>query len=211
VPEVPILRGVLHAIFCPVALVAGGVLAWLAPTPRAALALFIMSSGFAVIFGTSTIYHRVKWWSPRSRRIARQMDHSMIFVGMATTYTAVWLIALDGKIADAVLVYAWLAAVVGVLSKVWFLDVAPSRHWLSYMGFGLVALVVVPSLWQTMGATAVGLMLLGGVVFALGGVAYATGRPNPHPRWFGHHEVFHVGTVIGCALYLGALAQFALR
>jgi hemolysin III len=62
-----------------------------------------------------------------------------------------------------------------------------------------------------MGAQGVGLMLLGSVIIALGGVAYVKGGPNPHPRWFGHHEVFHTGTVIGCALYLGALAQFALR
>ena len=210
-PEVPILRGVLHAIFCPVALIAGGVLAWLAPTPRAALALFIMSSGFAVIFGTSTIYHRVKWWSPRSRRLARQADHSMIFIGMATSYTAVWLVALDGWISDAVLVYAWIAATIGVISKVWFLDVAPSKHWLSYMGVGLVGLVVIPSMWETMGAQGVGLMLLGSVIIALGGVAYVKGGPNPVPGWFGHHEVFHVGTIVGCALYLGALANFALR
>src|SRR5690349_24805585 len=80
--SVPLLRGVLHAVFCPVALVAGGVLAWLAPDARAALALVVMSSGFAAIFGTSGLYHRVKW-SPIARRRARQADHSMIFVGMA--------------------------------------------------------------------------------------------------------------------------------
>lgn len=209
--DIPLLRGVLHAVFCPVAMICGGVLAWLAPTPRAALALLVMSMGFAAIFGTSSIYHRVRWWSPRARRLARQADHSMIFVGMATTYTAIWLIALDGWISDAVLVYAWIAATVGVLTKIWFLDVAPSKHWLSYTGVGLVGLVVIPSLWETMGATSVGLMLLGGVVFAIAGGVYALQRPNPIPRWFGHHEIFHVGTVIGCALFLGALANFALQ
>lgn len=204
------LRGLLHAVFCPVALVAGGLLAWLAPTPRAALALLIMSMGFAAIFGTSGLYHRVKW-SPVAKRRARQADHSMIFLGMATSYTAIWLIALDGWISDAVLVYAWIAAAVGVLSKLWFLDMSPSRHWISYCGVGLVALVVIPSLWDTMGATGVGLMLAGGVVFAVGGAIYAIGRPNPVPGWIGHHELFHVGTIIGSALFLGALANFALR
>ena len=208
--EVPVLRGLLHAVFCPVALVAGGVLAWLAPTPRAALALLIMSMGFAAIFGTSGLYHRVKW-SPAAKRRARQADHSMIFLGMATSYTAIWLIALDGWISDAVLVYAWIAATVGVLSKLWFLDMAPSKHLVNYTGVGLVGLVVIPSMWETMGATGVGLMLLGGVVFAIAGTIYALGRPNPVPRYFGHHEVFHVGTIIGSALFLGALANCALR
>lgn len=209
--EVPILRGVLHAVFCPVALIAGGVLAWLAPSPRAAVALMVMSMGFAAIFGVSGLYHRVNWWSPAARRRARQADHSMIFLGMATSYTAIWLVALDGWISDAVLIYCWIAATIGVLSKLWFLDISPSKHWMSYCGTGLVGLVVVPSLWQTMGATGVGLMLAGGVVVAAAGAAYALGRPNPVPGWFGHHEVFHVGSVVGCALFLAALGTFTLR
>lgn len=211
-PEVPLLRGLLHAVSCPVALVAGGVLAWLAPTPRAAMALLIMSIGFAAIFGTSGIYHRIaRRWSPTARRRARAADHAMIFLGMATSYTAIWLVALDGWVSDAVLVYCWCAAVVGMLSKVWFLDARPSRHVLSYVGMGLVGLVVVPSLWQTMGATNVAIMLLGAVVITAGGVAYAWQRPNPIPKWVGHHELFHAGTVIGCGMFLAAVASFAIR
>lgn len=210
--DVPLLRGILHAVSCPVALVSGGVLAWLAPTPRTALALLVMSTGFAAIFGTSGIYHRISVrWSPTARRRARQADHAMIFLGMACAYTAVWLIALDGWVSDAVLVYCWCAAVVGMLSKVWFLDARPSRHLFAYLGMGLVGLVVVPSLWQTMGATYVAVMLLGALAITIGGVAYAYQRPNPFPRWFGHHEIFHAGTVVGCGLFLAAMASFALR
>lgn len=210
--DVPLLRGLLHAVSCPVALVVGGVLAWLAPTPRAALALLVMSLGFAAIFGTSGVYHRIaRHWSPTARRRARAADHAVIFLGMATTYTAIWLIALDGFVSDIVLVYCWCAAVVGMLSKVWFLDARPSRHLMAYLGMGLVGLVVVPSLWQTMGTTGVGLMLAGAVVITLGGIAFAYQRPNPIPRWVGHHELFHAGTVIGCFLMLAAFANFALR
>lgn len=116
--DVPLLRGLLHAVSCPVALVSGGVLAWLAPTPRAALALLLMSAGFAAIFGTSGVYHRISHrWSPAARRRVRQADHAMIFLGMATTYTAIWLIALDGWVPNAVLAYCWCAAVVGMISK----------------------------------------------------------------------------------------------
>lgn len=210
--EVPLLRGLLHAISCPVALVAGGVLAWLAPTPRAALALLVMSTGFAAIFGTSSIYHRVSCrWSPTARRRARQADHAMIFVGMASAYTAIWLVALDGWISDAVLIFCWVAATLGVISKIWFLDARPSRHVAMYVGMGLVGLVVVPTLWTTMGATGVAMMLLGGTIITLGGIVYAYQRPNPIPGWIGHHELFHAGTVIGCGLFLAAMATFALR
>jgi hemolysin III len=211
-PEIPLLRGLLHAVSCPVALIAGGVLAWLAPTPRAALALLVMSTGFAAIFGTSGIYHRIsRRWSPTARRRARQADHAMIFVGMASAYTAIWLVALDGWISDVVLVYCWIAATLGVISKIWFLDARPSRHVAMYVGMGLVGLVVVPSLWTTMGATGVAMMLVGGTIITLGGIVFAYQRPNPIPGWLGHHELFHAGTVIGCGLFLAAMATFALR
>lgn len=82
---------------------------------------------------------------------------------------------------------------------------------MAYLGMGLVGLVVVPSMWQTMGATGVGMMLAGAVAIALGGVIYAYQRPNPIPRWIGHHELFHAGTVVGCFLMLGSFASFALR
>ncbi|MCW2928310.1 MAG: Hly-III family protein [Thermoleophilia bacterium] len=209
-PPVPLLRGLLHAVSCPVALVAGGVLAWLAPTPRAAVSLLIMAVGFAAIFGTSGVYHRLPW-SPTWKRRLRQVDHSMIFVGMATTYTAMWLVALDGLVADIVLGYVWIAALAGVVAKFFWLDARASRAWISYCAFGLVGLAVVPDLWHSMGPLAVILMLLGAVAFAAGGAAYALGRPNPVPGWFGHHEVFHAGTIAGAALYISALAHFALR
>ena len=98
-----------------------------------------------------------------------------------------------------------------MLSKIWFLDARPTQHITAYIGMGLVGLVVVPTLWQTMGATGVAMMLAGGLVIAFGAVAYAYQRPNPIPRWVGHHEVFHATTVIGYVLFLGAIANFALR
>lgn len=209
VDEVPVLRGLLHAICCPLALVSGLVLAALAPSPRAAVALLLMCLGFAGIFGASGLYHRVRW-SPVARRRARVADHSMIFVGTATTYTAIWLAALGDPLSDAVLAFCWIAAAVGVVSRIWLLDARRSRHWLGYCGFGLVGIVVLPQLWRTMGPGAVGLLVAGGLAFLLGGAAYAAGRPNPIPRWLGYHEVFHIGTIIGSACFLGALAQFTL-
>lgn len=208
----PLLRGMLHAVSCPVALISGVVLALMAPTPRTALALIVMSAGFAAIFGTSGFYHRIsRRWSPTARRRARQADHAVIFLGMATSYTALWLVALDGWVSDAVLVYCWCAAVIGIISKIWFLDARPSRHVAAYVGMGLVGLIVIPTLWHTMGATGVAMMILGSVVITIGGIVYAYQRPNPVPRWIGHHELFHAATVVGCGMYLAAMAVFTLH
>jgi hemolysin III len=202
----------LHAVSCPVALICGVVFALMAPTPRTALALLVMASGFAAIFGTSGIYHRIgRHWSPTARRRARQADHAVIFLGMATSYTALWLVALDGWVSDAVLVYCWCAAVIGIISKIWFLDARPSRHVAAYLGMGLVGLIVIPTLWRTMGATGVAMLILGSLVITIGGIVYAYQRPNPVPRWIGHHELFHAATVVGCGLYLAAMAAFTLH
>lgn len=208
--DIPLLRGVLHTVFCPVALAAGIVLSSLASSHRAAVALLVMSLGFAAMFATSAVYHRVRW-TPRGRRRARQLDHAMIFLVIATSYSAIWLAALDGWIADAVLAYVWVAAVIGIVAKLSHLDARRSRHWLGYVAFSIVGLVVIPDLWETMGSVGVTLMIVGGVVFATASIPYVVGRPNPVPGWFEHHEIFHVGTILGCTLFLIALGRHALR
>lgn len=209
--EIPLLRGALHAVSCPVALVAGAILAWLAPSPRAAVAILLMAIGWAAIFGVSGLYHRVRWWSPNAKRRARQADHAMIFLGMGIVYTAIWLAALDGLLADLVLVYCWVAVTLGMVSKFWFLDAKASSHWLHYVCTSIVAIVVVPGLWQTMGPLGVTLIVAGGLIVAVASIAYVAGRPNPIPGWVGHHEVFHAGTVVGAAMHISALGIFLVR
>ena len=130
----------------------------------------------------------------------------MIFVGMATTYTALWMVVLDGLLSDLVLGYVWVASFVGILAKLRWIDAHPTRHWVGYIAFSIVGLVVLPELLRSMGPLGVLLIALGAMSFALGGAAFAIGRPNPFPRWIGSHEVFHVGTLIGCAMFMSALA-----
>lgn len=208
--EIPRLRGLIHAVACPVLVVAGVVLALQSHSWRAGLAMLVMVLGYAAIFATSGIYHRRRW-SPRVKRVLRHLDHTMIFVGMACVYTALWLAVLDGAIADVMLAYVWIGVIVGAVMKHLFLDARASRHSLAYVAFGMVGLVIVPDLLEQMSATSVALMLAGAAVFAVGALAFATKRPNPFPRLAGHHEVFHLATVIGASLHIAALASVVLR
>lgn len=208
--QVPRLRGLLHVVACPLAIAAGGAMAWLAPTPRAALAIVLMAGGYAVTFGISGIYHRGRW-TPRARRRVRQLDHATIFLAMAMTYSALWLVVLEGVLADALLVFCWLALPLGVAAKLRYIDARTSRHWIAYVAVGLLGLLVLPDVWRAMGSTGASLMLGGGLACAIGSVAYLLRRPNPFPSLVGHHELFHAGTVVCAALQLTALGTFAVR
>lgn len=208
--EIPHLRGLIHVVACPVLLIAGGLLALEAEGWRGATAVLVMASGYALIFGTSGLYHRWRW-SPRVKRVLRHLDHTMIFVGMACVYTALWIAVLDGVIADVMLGYVWAGVIVGALMKLKFLDARASRHSLAYIAFALVGLAVLPELMQRMHISGVVMMLGGAVAFIVGAIAFASGRPNPFPRHIGHHEVFHATTVIGAGLHLAALASVVLR
>lgn len=208
--SVPRLRGVLHAYACPVVLVLGVLGAQAAATGRGALAILVMATGYAAIFATSGAYHRLPW-SPTMRRRARQADHCMIFIGMAMTYTALWIGVLDGTLADIMLVYCWVGAIFGVLAKLRFIDARPSQHSIAYIVFGLGAMVMAPALVSAMGAVGGILFFTGAAAIAAGSVAFVAGRPNPFPGLVGHHEVFHLATVLGASLHLAALSGYVLR
>lgn len=208
--EIPRLRGLIHVAACPVLIVAGIVLAMQAEGWRGVTAVSVMASGYALIFATSGLYHRWRW-SPRVKRVLRHLDHTMIFVGIACAYTALWIAVLDSVIADIMLAYVWAGVVIGALIKLRHLDARASRHSLAYVAFCLVGLAVLPDLASEMHVSGIALMLGGAGAFIVGAIAFASGRPNPFPRHIGHHEVFHATTVIGAGLHLAALASVVLR
>lgn len=207
---IPLLRGLLHLIAFPLMVIAGAWVALQSHDGKEAVSALLYCAGFAAIFGTSGLYHRGRW-TPRARRMMRQLDHCMIYVGMATTYTAFWLVALHGLVANLVLVFAWTGMAVAIVIKVRHIDASNAKHWFFYLGFGMVGLAVVPGLIATMGVWLTALMLAGAAWYALGSVAYVTHRPDPFPKVLGYHELFHAGTIVGAGCQLLALAIFMLN
>ncbi|MFC7328980.1 PAQR family membrane homeostasis protein TrhA [Marinactinospora rubrisoli] len=190
----PLLRGWLHLGTAPVALAAGIVLVVLAPTGLSRLASAVYAASAVLLFGTSAIYH-VGHWSGRVTAVLRRLDHSNIYLIIAGTYTPFVLLVLDGTLRTAMISLIWGAAIAGVVFKVCWLN-AP--RWLStalYIAVGWVAVLFIPQLvGGTHPATWI-LVLVGGVLYSVGGLVYALRRPDPAPRWFGFHEVFHSLTV----------------
>ena len=207
----PRLRGTLHAITAPLALVAGVVLVVLSPTTTAKVSTAVFGVTAVLLFGCSAVYHRGNW-SPRTTGVLRRLDHSNIFLLIAGTYTPLAALLLPRETAAVLLTVVWAGALAGILARVFWLG-APRWFYVPvYIALGWVAVWFMPDFWTLGSPAIVWLVAAGGLAYTLGAVVYATKWPNPSPRWFGFHEIFHVGTVIGyvCHFVAVAIATFAL-
>ena len=207
----PRLRGVSHQWAFFVSLLTGAALVATAPGGRATLAAAIYAVSVAGLFGASALYHRITWASAAARRWMRRLDHSMIFVLIAGTYTPFALVALHGPLATAILVAVWAGAAAGVLMKLVWID-APK--WLvaaTYVILGWVAVAAFPQLAGSLGITGMTMVAAGGVLYTAGAVIYALRRPDPVPAVFGYHEVFHVLVILAAALQYAVVAFFVLH
>lgn len=206
----PRLRGVLHQWAFVTAVVAGAVLVGLAPGGRATWAAAVYGLCLAALFGTSALYHRVGWRA-RGRAVMRRLDHSMIFVFIAGSYTPFALLVLRGGTATAVLAGVWIGAVVGVASRVAFTSAPRLTTVPLYVALGWVAAFTVPQLIRHGGIAPFVLLCVGGAAYTVGGLVYATRRPDPAPAVFGYHELFHLMTLVAAVCHYIAVSFAVYR
>lgn len=190
----PKLRGWLHAGMFPVSVAAGIVLVALSGTTEARIATAIFATTGALLFGTSALFHRGTW-SPRIHRTLRRMDHSNIFLIIAGTYTPLAVLALPSSKARVLLWIVWVGALAGVMFRVFWVGAPRWLYTPVYVILGWVAVFYLPDLLDGAGVAALVLVVIGGGLYSIGALIYGTKRPNPSPRWFGFHEVFHALTV----------------
>ncbi len=210
----PRMRGWLHTYGFFVAAASGVVLCTLAgtvaarPGPTPLVSALIYSVSICLLFGTSALYHR-RVWSPRGFAIMRRMDHSMIYVFIAGTYTPLSVLLLPKRVAVLILSIVWGGALIGMTVKM----ISPNHsRWVSaplYIVLGWVAVAVLPMLLHRGGVAVLVLLVTGGVAYTVGAVFFALRRPNPWPGVFGHHEVFHACTLIAAICHHIAI-YFAL-
>jgi hemolysin III len=193
-PLKPKLRGWLHAGTLPVATGAGLVLTALAPSSTTRLAATIFTVSAILLFGVSALYHRFSW-GPRAQSLLRRFDHANIFLLIAGTYTPFAILLLNGADRVALLTAAWGGAIVGVLFRVLWVDAPRWLYTPIYLALGWVAVFWLQDFYRLGGGVVVTLLAAGGLLYSLGAVVYGLKRPNPSPRWFGFHEVFHACTV----------------
>jgi hemolysin III len=215
----PRLRGWLHLASAPLTLAAGIVLIALSPTAATRLGSVVYVVSSVLLFSVSAVYHRGRW-SPRVSGVLRRLDHANIFLLIAGTYTPFSVVLLQGTDRVVMLSVIWAGALLGVGFRVLWID-AP--RWLCvpiYIALGSAAAFALPQfakgserLGVGLGAAVLALIATGGALYILGGVVYGFRRPDPWPRWFGFHEVFHSLTVLAfLSHYVGiSLATYALR
>ncbi|WP_432497945.1 PAQR family membrane homeostasis protein TrhA [Kineococcus gypseus] len=206
----PRLRGWLHAGTSPAALAAGAVLVALAPTAASRTAAAVFAATSVLLFGTSAVYHRGTW-SPRAGAVLRRLDHSNIFLIIAGTYTPLAVTTLPADDARSLLTLVWAGALAGTAFRVSWVGAPRWLYTPVYVALGWVAVGYLGAFARGGGWAVATLVVAGGLAYSAGALVYGLKRPNPSPRWFGFHEVFHACTVVGFAAHFVAIAIATLQ
>ncbi|MGH2944861.1 MAG: PAQR family membrane homeostasis protein TrhA [Solirubrobacteraceae bacterium] len=209
-PElVPLLRGVSHAVAFWAALAAAAMLVLLAPAGAPRLAAAVYGAGLCALFAGSALYHRWRW-SPRLRPLLRRIDHSTIFVFIAASYTPIALLVLTGWLRWLVLGVVWAGALAGVGLSVAWITAPRVLVAAAYLALGWVAVIALPQLVSKLPLAPLLLFAAGGLLYSAGAAVYAARRPDPWPRTFGFHELFHTFVVAAAVTHFVAMAGWVI-
>ena len=175
--------------------------------PRLAVGIYAIT--IIGLFGISASYHR-RDWSPAGERLMRRLDHSMIFLAIAGTYTPVAAFTLPSRTATLVLLVVWGGAIAGIAVRIFWQGAPAIATAGPYVLVGWAGVLVSNDLWTGLGVGGFFLLFGGGALFTIGAVIYATHWPDPSPASFGFHEVFHVFVIGGVVAHYVTIAFFAL-
>ena len=205
----PRLRGYLHLAGAALMLASAF---WLWQAARGTMlrvAVVVYVCGVTAMLATSATYH-VPNWPPRALRALRRADHSTIFLAVAGTFTPIVLATMPPTFGTVLLALVWVGATAGIVVRNVFHNARPWARTVPYVALGWVGVITLPWLWRY-STTVAWLVAAGGLLYTLGAVVYARRRPDPWPRWFGYHEVFHALTLGAIALHWFAVQQAVSR
>ena len=202
----PLLRGHFHQAAFFFALGAWIVLITRIHTQLQAVSIVIYGVGLLSLFGVSALYHRIQW-QVKARAWMRRLDHAAIFLLIAGTFTPVCLLGMQGQTGERLLWIVWGVALLGIIqSLIW----VHAPKWLSailYVAMGWLAGPYIMEMNASLGPGRLSLIIIGGAIYTLGAVVYAIKKPNPYPRVFGYHEIFHLLTIIAAILHFIVVAS----
>ena len=190
----PKLRGWLHLGAVPLSLLLGTIAAYVAPAGTARWSVVVYLVTTVLLFGVSATYHR-REWGQRWEAVLKRIDHSNIYLFIAGSYTPFAVVLLPPAVGNVLLAVVWTIATFGVIFRVVWVGAPRWLYVSTYIALGWAAVGYLPALWRSGGAAVVILIAVGGALYTMGAVVYAIRRPNPFPRWFGFHELFHALTI----------------
>jgi len=203
------VRGLLHGVAGLAAAAGAGLLAMNASEGKHAIAGLVFGLSLVAMYAVSTIYHAVDW-RQSAKAFMQRLDHSMIFLVVAGTFTPFGVVLLEGPLRLILLTLVWGTAVVGITLKFVLPRVKTGLSIGLQHAMGWSSLAAVPAIWQKIGIGAVAMMLAGGVFYTAGTVIFAIKRPRLFPRVFSYHELFHVMVILGSALHFLAILWFVM-
>ena len=207
IPPKPLLRGWMHLVCFFLAIPAAVAVVAVAEAGRGRIGALVYAVGLVALFGVSGAYHRLRWSDAR-RRLMQKLDHGTIFVMIAGSYTPVCLMALEGWASWTMLAVAWAGATAGfVVALTGTGRVARIVRGTLYITLGWAAVIAVPSMWSSLSILELVLIAVGGVLFTIGAVFLLTRWPDPFPRVFGYHEVWHLLVVAAVACHFVAITS----
>ncbi len=205
----PMLRGTSHQVAFISALTIAPLLIATAPGVVPRLVTGVYAVAVVGLFGISALYHRGPW-GDRGRAVMRRLDHSMIFVAIAATYTPIAVFGLPVATTRWILPTVWAGAAIGVAGRLLWTSAPSVVVALPYVLLGWVGVIAADDMLAGLGVAGFVLVLAGGGLFTIGAIVYALRRPDPWPLWFGYHEIFHLFVIAGAAVHYVAVAFFAV-
>lgn len=206
----PLLRGHFHQAAFFFALGACAMLIAASHDVTAVIANIIYSLSLAGLFGISALYHRPQW-QPEARMWMRRLDHAAIFILIAGTGTPIALLAIPGESGNRFLTIIWIAAAIGVIQSLFWVKAPKWLAAILYIIMGWLAVPYMSEIKNALGQGSVTALLIGGVIYTLGALVYAFKRPNPAPRVFGYHEIFHLLVIVAAAFHFVVIAGLVMR
>jgi len=206
----PLLRGWFHAF---AALGAVGLtigLCWRsAPDLPRLFSMLIFGLSMVFLYSVSAIYNIGNWGGPVGR-VLRSLDHANIFLLIAGTYTPICFNMLNGWVRPALLLTIWLLAAGGIILAIFTTKVPRSARTVLYIAMGWVGLLALPAISEALAWEAIGLLFIGGLLYTAGAIIYGRKKPNPFPRFFGFHEIFHLFVIAGSLAFTLAIWFWAV-
>jgi hemolysin III len=204
------VSGLTHFVGALLSVIGLGLLIWKTTHPFNPLhlaACTVFGLGLIMLYSASTLYH----WLPlaETKKVnLRKLDHIMIFVLIASTYTPFCLIAFRSSFGWTMLIGVWSIAVLGVAFKIFWIHCPRSISTLLYVSMGWIAILGIRPMLRILEPWALFWLVSGGVLYSIGAVIYACKKPNPIPRWFGFHEIFHVFVILGSFSHFWAIYKY---
>lgn len=205
-PPKPRWRGRIHLAAFLVSVPAGLALVLMSQGVSAHVGAAIFATSLAALFGISATYHTGNW-APHVRARLRRMDHAMIFVLIAGSYTPITLLALQPAWGISLLAIVWTVAVIGVTIALARFTALHRAGGYLYIGMGWIVVIALPAVLTSLGTTELLLLFAGGVLYTLGAIGLRLHRPDPRPLVFGYHEVWHAMTVAAAACHFTLVAM----